>query len=613
MFALKSLSKYLFGDSSKENVVELPQGQLYIVRPLSPKGYSELIFKDAAAYIRRTGQEFQYQLVVQRAYEEGEAELLEEEEGGTGAADHLGDRDEKTFLLDEELHFRLDLKESADIVCAWRDLSGDPGDLFEFVCGASTRPEAATAFELVAAQCQYERKYRKSHEQATDDDLKKFAFEDEPAIPEASPISSPVRSPSFSPSSPLSRSINNISEELDMARDSSKKVAPATPSQVANQTPTKPPAARNAPEGGDILAKAIAELHFYDFSSGTFVLQDQEVQAIVVDVGEWNYWLQITGDGKQWFGQEVVPDINPVFNFEYLSFIFNHYSEGSAYSWLLKFDKRESEEQFQEGLMQALWEHLNQMKWAKTVKDDRDYVLNAFNDLVLEDTTADDQREAEAREEDEEEDEEYDDANDGQRSEHYDEDEDEDEIEIRDKDGNINSQLAVGGKVDRSFVVRGDKIGVFKHTPDNHLAFSTSINKVATPKGKAFAPKKVMLHAEDRDMVLQNENDPHSLYRMDLETGKVVDEWKVHDDIPVNIYAPESKFAQNTGAQTFLGLSSNSLYRIDPRLSGNKLVDNEWKQIHQQKRLLGRGDHRARLHRRRFEQGRYPHVRSSRH
>lgn len=33
-----------------------------------------------------------------------------------------------------------------------------------------------------------------------------------------------------------------------------------------------------------------------------------------------------------------------------------------------------------------------------------------------------------------------------------------------------------------------------------------------------------------------------------------------------------------TGEQTFLGLSHNALYRVDPRLSGNKMVDSELKQ-----------------------------------
>ncbi|KAF5009464.1 hypothetical protein FDECE_4318 [Fusarium decemcellulare] len=38
------------------------------------------------------------------------------------------------------------------------------------------------------------------------------------------------------------------------------------------------------------------------------------------------------------------------------------------------------------------------------------------------------------------------------------------------------------------------------------------------------APKKVMLHKEDRDLIVQNMVDPTKLYRMDIEYGKVVDE-----------------------------------------------------------------------------------------
>ncbi|USW55950.1 Putative quinoprotein amine dehydrogenase, beta chain [Septoria linicola] len=577
MFAIKSLTDYLFGKGDQENVADISQGQLYIVRPLSPKGYSELIFKDSAAYIRRTGQQFHYQLVIQRAYEEGEEELLDDEGAEAGTVATLDNKDERTFQLDEHLHFRVDLKENGEVVLAWRDLSGDEGDLFEFVCDESTRPETATTFEVVATQCQFERKYRRSHQYATEGDLKEFDFDDEPEIPTASPVASPALSPNSqaltelrdaTPSKPTPKAI--------MARDSTKK--PATPAKAVQQTPTKAPAPRTVPTATETLADEEAELHLFDFASGTFVLQDESVQAIVTGTGNWTYWLQITGEKHQWLGQQVTPDINPVFNFEYLSFIFNHYAEdGSAYSWLLKFKDRETEEKFQEGLMQALWEHLNEAKWGKTIKDaERDYVLDAFNDLVIEDE-ADDAREREAAEEDEEEDE-FEDAQDRRSEPDFDSDEEEDDPVNLDEDGNVNSQLAVGANVDRSFVVRGNKIGVFKHTEDNKLEFNTSINNVANMKGKKFAPSKVMLHAQDRNMVLQNPDDPNSVYRMDLEVGKVVDEWKVHDDIPINIFAPENKFAQTTGEQTFLGLSKNALYRVDPRLSGNKLVDAELKQ-----------------------------------
>ena len=509
-----TVTKYLFGDSSKESIIEIPQGQLYLVRPLSPKGYSELIFKDAAASIRRTGQEYQYQLVVQRVYEEGEEELLEEEDADDSITQALGaDKDEKTFLLDEELRFRSEIREGGDKVLAWRDLSGDPGDVFEFVCDTAVPASEVATFEMVAVKCQYERKYRKPNENATETDLEQFNFTEQP-IPSASPISSPTSK--AAPDSLLS------------GTKAKSEDPPQVKLENSNAAMVVPPS-RKAPKPREVLATAHAELHLFDFDSQTFVIQEQHVDATVSEIGNWQYWLQISSKQKEWLGQNVVADLNPVFNFEYLSFIFNHYTEdGSAYSWLLRFKDQETMEGFQEGVMQALWEQLNEIKWVKAKDDDRQYVLDAFQDLTMEDAPA---------EEEEPEDEESEDQS--QQSEHYDPDESADDTEPYEDDGNVNSQLAVGYKHDRSFVVRGSKIGVFKHTPNNNLEFSTNISKVETPNGKLFNPKKVMLHAEDTNMVLQNENDPHSLYRMDLEYGKVVDEWKVHDDIPVNTFAPE--------------------------------------------------------------------------
>ena len=88
----------------------------------------------------------------------------------------------------------------------------------------------------------------------------------------------------------------------------------------------------------------------------------------------------------------------------------------------------------------------------------------------------------------------------------------------------------------------------------------------------------MMLHQQDATLVLMNEQNPNSLYQMDIETGKVVEEWKVSDHIEVNSMAPDSKFAQMTPGQTLVGTSHNALFRIDPRVSGNKLVDSEYKQ-----------------------------------
>lgn len=40
-----------------------------------------------------------------------------------------------------------------------------------------------------------------------------------------------------------------------------------------------------------------------------------------------------------------------------------------------------------------------------------------------------------------------------------------------------------------------------------------------------------MLHDQDTKMVLMNPNAPNSLFSMDIEHGKIVEEWKVHDDV----------------------------------------------------------------------------------
>jgi len=544
------------------------------VRPLSPKGYSELIFKDASARIRRTAQDFHYQLVVQRVYEEGEAELLAEEEGedGGAGADALGsERDEKTFLLDEALHFRVENREGSERVLAWRDLSGDAGDVYEFVCDASISSKQVQQFERIARECQYERKYRKPHTTASEEDLKQFEFADEPPIPQASPIHSPT----------LARSIDAIDDMALNKRDSSPE--PPTPAKRGKERDMKPPAVSQHPKARELLAAEIAELHFFDFPSGTFVLQDASVTAKVMEIGDWEYWLEVSSADRDWLGIPIVAEINPVFNFEFLSFIFNQFTDdGSAYSWLLRFKDQPTLERFQQGLLQALWERLNEMKWSKIKDKERDYVADAFNDLAMEDSESVEEEEEEGRDEDEEseeeEEEEEEEEDDRAQSEHYDSDEEQDDVDYKPKDGDVNKMLAVGYKHDRSFVVRGSKIGVFKHTPNNHLEFSTNISKVQTPKGELFSPKKVMLHNEDRNLILQKDNDPNKLYRMDLEYGKVVDEWTVHEDIPVVTFAPENKFAQMTSEPTFLGISRNALYRVDPRLPGSKLVDSQLKQ-----------------------------------
>ena len=86
-------------------------------------------FKDAQACIRRTSTTYQYQLVIQRAFEDGEEQLLDDAEDADDA------KDEKLFLLDESLHLR-NISRDGTTVFAWRDLSGVCNPIYS-ICDTS--------------------------------------------------------------------------------------------------------------------------------------------------------------------------------------------------------------------------------------------------------------------------------------------------------------------------------------------------------------------------------------------------------------------------------------------------------------------------------------------
>ena len=62
-----------------------------------------------------------------------------------------------------------------------------------------------------------------------------------------------------------------------------------------------------------------------------------------------------------------------------------------------------------------------------------------------------------------------------------------------------------------------------------------------------------MLHNQDSDMLLLDPTNKGSVFRMDLEYGKVVDEWKVSDAVDVNNIIPDTKYAQMNPQQTLIG------------------------------------------------------------
>lgn len=641
---LKSLFGKIWGDDNNAELIQIPSGSLYLVRSGAVKSDRECLYKDAVATIRRTSIPYNYQLVITRAYDEGDEALLDDDDESD---------DEKSFLIDPSLAFRLsslradpgahDPDEADAPTLVWRDLGEDldvssaaldsptpsssdapDEDLFQFVInGDHVNAVTRSVFEVTYLQCCYERKYGRPHEIASDEELEALKYQPPrlyPIVPNAS--ISPGRTTSARTSHSSTPASNSLGPALSGPPTSSKDVVDLSSSNPGEIRPSSPPLASqgkpavpNAPTeddlpplvpgaertGNPVVIAAVADLYLYDEASGLFMSQQKNAVAEIVEAGQYTFWMTIQSarndeeQSRLWLSQRVSEDMNMNFAGESLSAVWNYVTssdEGNLlyYSWLLRFYKRPAYEQFQQGFSTCLWQTLNELPLSRLKPDEKQYLYDAYEeDVRMPDVDQDDADGAEIdealgdtinpveQEEDElSESEAEEDANNVGDLPHG----------MPDGDGalarELNSQLAIGYKNDRAFVVRGNRIGVFKTSVGAEgqpgLEFATTINNVSTPGGKAFNPRKAMLHDSDTAMVLMDPQNEHSVFKMDLEYGKVVEEWGVHENVQVANVLPSAKFAQMTSEQTLVGTSHNAVYCIDPRVSGQKLVDSQFKQ-----------------------------------
>lgn len=146
--------------------------------------------------VGKTSVPYNYQLTVSRVYEEGDANILDEDEE-EGVYSPLCssiffntrsirllidsrpslDTDEQSFLIGSELAFRTYTFEER-YAFGWRDVeAADPGDRFEFVAETHTKKAIRDFVETTILRSIYERKCMKSAAGVSDKDLRAFAYE----------------------------------------------------------------------------------------------------------------------------------------------------------------------------------------------------------------------------------------------------------------------------------------------------------------------------------------------------------------------------------------------------------------------------------------------------
>lgn len=82
--------------------------------------------------------------------------------------------EERSFLIDEELEFRTGETEG-EPTFVWRDPEGDVGETYEFVASSANAPTRAF-FETCMYRAMFERKYKMSADDTTDEQLSQFIW-----------------------------------------------------------------------------------------------------------------------------------------------------------------------------------------------------------------------------------------------------------------------------------------------------------------------------------------------------------------------------------------------------------------------------------------------------
>ena len=484
---IKGISDLVFGTETN-SIVQIPSGQLYYKNPTDFHNPQTLIFPDCAATIIRTTNPFNFQFVISKIIEEGSEELEEE--------------NEKTFLVDSSLRFKKSTTDENQSCFVWMDVDDDSRICtWEYVLDMKyTSQTTVDFFEETMYRCMFQRKYSKKGQEVSQNELNDFI----------SSLKSMYNAPleSIGLVTPIKKSENSIQN------------SPSTPNTFKKTYLA-------SLVNGECLSKVQVELYLYDMRFDQFVRQlEHSTMSIVKLNAKYSYALVIMDEKDQPFISQLIDSrMTPTFNREHRSFVWNWFDIPSGqgpFSWSVKFIcSSDSENEFKRIFSLSIYETLQQEEFKKVNMKDQEWLTAAYDeDVDMGD--AFDLQENELDEEEEYEEEEKENTRIKNTTLPDSDDEGDDFKKTVESDHEINSNLTVGYKYDRSYVLRGNKMGVFNHGNDD-LKFQTMITPIKTLNGKEFTPSKVMLHEQDSAMLLMNDNDDKTIYKMDLNRGSVVE------------------------------------------------------------------------------------------
>ncbi|ORX86733.1 VID27-domain-containing protein [Anaeromyces robustus] len=600
MFILKSLSDKVF----KSNNIAVDKvrlsGELYqqIEQSSVRNVTSECLYLDSVITIQKTTRPNYFNLIVSRVFEEGEDEL----ENDNSEDELSDDYYEKIFLITEDLSFIKKIWDHDDkkkTAFFWLDKSDD-----EKVTRYIFVPEKETEtfvnnFENAVYQCIYQSKFENDAVNTDEEAFNKYideykakslVYNTENEVLRNSttgnvqrPVEAIVQDSS---NSELSENVNNN------RKNSTNLTVPKSVASIQKELKTN--------VNGEVYS-CYHNIFKYDILEAEFRVISENNLVKIKKSGRYDYTLELEGDINM--NVPIDSNLNEDFNNEFKSFIWCIPSDNGLDAYSIVFNTLEEKDEFQRIFNLCKYESVQRKSIQKAKDNDElEYLLRAFdNNLVISDGEEEhdfskqkqnnnntggnepnsyfvlgDESEEEKEEEEEEEKEEENNNNNKIIRNETQSDEEDEEDKLHTDDGLTNEELAMAYKYDRSFVVRGNKIGVFKHTDNEKLKYVTTIDNIQGLDNTKFVPENLMLHEQDNALLMLNkdayDSEENKVYKMDLNRGEVVEEYNTDYEY-IKGLCPTSKYAQLTSEKTFLGYRDNSLFLMDPRLQKKNFMD----------------------------------------
>jgi len=565
-----------------------------------------------------------FNLVVARVFEEGEKEL-EEENGGNKVPDDM------EFPVSGSMKAQIIHQEGASYQIIWRDITEKGMIMYRVELSEDTKDSDFESFvvEFGSALFTALNGVGPSKDQATFSELIKL-FEAKSSAQAAAPAPMEQEQPAASAPAPAPapetpKKPSGLYPSLAASPDRPAAQAPIEQMPAtafhdmvdASQVDASvlPPRVSLPSLAGETVASAPCSLFSLNNHTQCFDLACPRCMAIITTTSQFEFYLYVLDvvaspvdlkDAPVIIGQKINNSMNPYFNMSDRSITWSYVLGANVWIWNTVFPDSPQDIAFKDVFAKCLYETTSRKPFGKVKEEDKVSIMNTLRDTVERDAAAmdpvepddetdtskileamnslslksksaggvidDDEEEEEEEEDDEEEEEEEEEAR--QRDEEAEEEEDEERPTRKAfRLGSKNRLLNVSAKNHRALVCRGKKIGVFSaESTDSGLRFETCISGFADASGGAFAPRRMMLHKGEDELLMLHPNQNKKVLEMDLNRGDIVSEWGV-DDFPINEILPQSKYAPQTQTQTMVGMNRRGFFMMDPRLSSkSKMV-----------------------------------------